>query len=196
MDVVTAARLSATFPYISPICRSRKNIPDKNYHVADGGYFDNSGFVTAEEWLDEWLKTENNLNIKRVLVLQINAFPESTSTEKVQDKGGWFMATIGPLLAMFKVRDTVLATRTAKEALLLKERWKNQVDICYFPIFFPSESEAPQFYKNGQYRPPLSWKLTDKEKKAIQDGWEAIKEGEAIQKIKALWHETWKMPTD
>ncbi|MCC5666547.1 hypothetical protein LC653_22190 [Nostoc sp. CHAB 5784] len=197
MNVVTAARLSATFPYVSPICRSSVNIPNQNYHVADGGYFDNSGFVTAAEWLDEQL---NNLNIKRVLILQINPFPKSASTENVQGNGGWFMATIGPLLAMFKVRDPILASRNAKEADLLAKKWENKVDIQYFPIFFPSESEIPpefavsEFYKDGRYRPPLSWKLTDREKQAIQDGWEAIKTGENIQKIKQLWHETWNMP--
>ncbi|MEH2135687.1 hypothetical protein [Nostoc sp.] len=196
MNVVTAARLSATFPYVSPICRNSINIPDRNYHVADGGYFDNSGFVTAAEWLDEqlneWLP-ENSLNIKRVLILQINAFPESPSTEKVQGDGGWFMATIGPLLATFKVRDSVLASRNAKEAELLAQKWQNKVDIQYFPIFFPSASDAPEFYKDGQYQPPLSWRLTDKEKKAIKDGWTAIKTGKTIKKIKHLWYETWNM---
>ncbi|MEH2151486.1 patatin-like phospholipase family protein [Nostoc sp.] len=204
MNVVTAARLSATFPYVSPICRSSVNIPNQNYHVADGGYFDNSGFVTAAEWLDEqlneWSKTENSLNVKRVLILQINPFPKSASTENVQGNGGWFMATIGPLLAMFKVRDPVLASRNAKEADLLAKKWENKVDIQYFPIFFPSESEIPpefavsEFYKDGRYRPPLSWKLTDREKQAIQDGWAAIKTGKNIQKIKQLWHKTWNMP--
>ena len=202
MNVVTAARLSATFPYVSPICRSSIDIKDKNYHVADGGYFDNSGFVTAVEWLDEWLKPEKNLNIKRVLILQINAFPKSPSSEKVQGSGGWFMATVGPLLAMFKVRDPVLAARNAKEAELLIKRWKNQlekenqVNIQYFPIFFPSKSEAPEFYKDGQYQPPLSWKLTDEEKEAIQRGWKAIevRRGGTIQKIRELWHGDWNMP--
>ncbi|MEH2071387.1 MAG: hypothetical protein V7K47_25090 [Nostoc sp.] len=205
MNVVTAARLSATFPYVSPICRSNINIKDKNYHVADGGYFDNSGFITAAEWLDEhlneWLKSENksenqphnSLNIKRVLILQINPFPESPSTEKVRGDGGWFMATIGPLLAVFKVRDSVLASRNAQEAEFLAAKWQNKVDIQYFPIFFPSSSDIAAFYKNGRYQPPLSWKLTDREKQAIKDGWTVIKTRETIQKIKQLWHETWNM---
>jgi hypothetical protein len=97
---------------------------------------------------------------------------------------------------MFKVRDPVLAARNATDAELLTKRWEKQVDIRYFPIFFPSEAEAPEFYKNGQYRPPLSWRLTDNEKQAIQDGWSAIKNQVNIQKIKELWHETWKMPKD
>lgn len=205
MNVVTAARLSATFPYVSPICRSDKDIPNKNYHIADGGYFDNSGFVTAAEWLNEWLKPEKNLNIKRVLVLQINAFPEFPAKDQAQGNGGWFMAIVGPLLAMFKVRDPVLADRNTTEANLLIKRWerwkdeiekKHQVDIQYFPIFFPSKKDAPEFYKNNRYQPPLSWRLTDQEKQDIQDGWNAITQKPNIQAIKKLWQETWNMPKD
>jgi len=202
ISVVTAARLSSTFPYVSPICRSNQNLPGKNYHIADGGYFDNSGFVTIGEWLDEWLKPEKELNIQRVLVLQINAFPEASYSENATGNGGWFMATVGPLLTIFKVRDPILATRNATEAELLKNRWegwktqldkKHGVDIQYFSIFFPSEKDAPKFYKNSQYQPPLSWRLTDEEKQAIKDGWDAIKKGDKIQAIKKLWRETWNM---
>jgi hypothetical protein len=210
MNVVTAARLSATFPYVSPICcNDRKELADQKYHFADGGYFDNSGFVTAAEWLDErlkeWQKPEKlniKLNIKRVLILQINPFPQSPSNEQVKGSGGWFMATLGPLLAMFKVRDPVLASRNAKEADLLAKRWQNQVEIQYLPIFFPSDMEIrsvcakSNLYKDGRYQPPLSWKLTDREKKAIKDGWTAIKTGETIRTIKQLWHNTWNMPKD
>ena len=206
MSVVTAARLSATFPYVSPICQNDRGIPGKNFHVADGGYFDNSGFVTATEWLDQLLsRSQQPLGIKRVMILQLNAFPEAPSTEAVQGSQGWFMATIGPLLAMFKVRDPVLASRNATEAALLKDRWKGQVDIQYFPIFFPSSDEVLEklelFNDKGQYRPPLSWRLTDGEKLAIQEAWKAIaKEGtsiksaKVIQNIRKQWHETWKMP--
>ncbi|MEH2116249.1 hypothetical protein [Nostoc sp.] len=48
--------------------------------------------------------------------------------------------------------------------------------------YFPSASDAPEFYKTGQYRPPLSWRLTDKEKKAIKEGWTAIITGKTIKK--------------
>src|SRR6185503_17725976 len=55
MDVVTAARLSATFPYVTPISRPRVvgegdfELPE--VAVADGGYFDNAGIMTASEWI-------------------------------------------------------------------------------------------------------------------------------------------------
>jgi Patatin-like phospholipase len=193
IDVVTAARLSAAFPYVSPICRNNKDL-DQNHHVADGGYFDNSGFVTAVEWLNEWLDPQKNLKIERVLILQINAFPKPSSSNKVNGNRGFFMATVGPLLTLFKVRDPILTSRNCTEIELLQKRWEKQTDIQYFSIYFPSQSEAPEFYsQEGQYRPPLSWKLTSKEKQAIKEGWKTIKNQAQIQELKTLWRDDWGM---
>jgi hypothetical protein len=204
INVVTAARLSATFPYVSPICRNSQPAQPlaRNYHVADGGYFDNSGFATALEWLNEWLEPKKGLNIKRVLILQINAFPEEPPSKTVTGKAGWFMATLGPLKALYKVRDPILAARNATAAETLKQVWQQKhIEIQHFSIFFPSKSEAPSFYKNNQYQPPLSWKLTDKEKQSIKAGWQAYayndsgKPQSIVGEIKKLWHQTWQMPT-
>lgn len=204
IDIVTGARLSATFPYISPICRDDRKMA--NYHVADGGYFDNSGFVTALEWLEELLREkptkegeEPTVKIKRVLILQINPFPKDTETTQAQEqhtestqpkkeKGrGLFMATIGPLLGLFKVREPILNSRNLTEVELLQEWQKAReecqqkgVDIEYFPIFFPEE---------GEYNPPLSWKLTQKEKEAIKKGWEQIKDNGKVKQLKDLWEQ-------
>lgn len=207
MNVVTAARLSATFLYVSPIARYRIEGNTKNnlpvYHIADGGYFDNSGFVTLGEWLNEWLAPEKNLNIKRVFVLQINPFPQAPPQDRVDSKAGWFMATLGPLLTAFKVRDPVLTARNATEVEILRKQWeneKNTVKIEYFPIFFPPAkemekvkecygSQSDSFYKKNRYAPPLSWKLTTKEKKAIQCAWDIVKDqptGE-VQRLRQLW---------
>lgn len=184
IDVVTAARLSATFSYVSPISRYVGENPQGNYHIADGGYFDNSGMVTMVEWLNEWLDPQKGLNIKRVLLLEINAFPESTPS-KSKIEGGWFQAIIGPLLTLFSVRDTTQLSRVSTEVELLQKRWANQVKIAYCPIFFPKNG------KNGEYKPPLSWTLTEKQKQNIKNGWCGIKE-EIGKQIGKQIGEEWK----
>ncbi|MGL5794018.1 MAG: hypothetical protein ACRC06_06310, partial [Waterburya sp.] len=202
LNVVTAARLSATFPYVSPICRDDRQIK-KNYHGADGGYFDNSGFVTAVEWLMELLKTNNqDHKLKNVLILQINPFPESSLAPQAKKNSGLFMATLGSLLAIFKVRDPISQARNYAEVELLQQKWQSinqtcqeqRIDIQYFPIFFPSQEQASEFYnQQGEYRPPLSWKLTQKEKNALKHGWQAIKNSKQITELKQLWREKWQM---
>jgi hypothetical protein len=46
-----AARLSATFPYISPMPRVPRTVAERAYHFGDGGYFDNDGTSSAIEFL-------------------------------------------------------------------------------------------------------------------------------------------------
>jgi hypothetical protein len=58
INVSTAALLSATFPYVTPI--TRNSVEPKNkpiFHVADGGFFDNFGIVTAIDWLNVIIHT-------------------------------------------------------------------------------------------------------------------------------------------
>jgi hypothetical protein len=234
--VVTAARLSATFPYVSPICRDDQNI-QTNHHMADGGYFDNSGFVTAVEWLTDVIKKTASTNqIKRVLILQINPFPKEPLPPATETNRGLSMAILGPLLTLFKVRDPILNARNFTEVELLQQKWKSVSQICeeqaidiqYFPIFFPSqkgvtnydyyllkiakflnenyskllsiyflsliEQNLKEFYnQQGEYRPPLSWKLTQKGKKAIERGWKFIAKRKDIQDLKHLWKRKWGM---
>lgn len=178
VDIVTAARLSATFSYVSPISRYFGKNSKGNYHIADGGYFDNSGMVTMVEWLNEWLEPEKGLNIKRVLLLQINAFPKPETSKNESGGGGWWQAVIGPLLTLFSVRDTTQLSRVSTEVELLQQRWKNQVEIAYYPIFFPAG-----------YQLPLSWKLTQEQKQNIKKGWCDVKKqiGEQIREEWEKW---------
>jgi hypothetical protein len=186
LNVVTAARLSATFPYVSPIARNKdknyQNGKEMNYHIADGGYFDNSGVVTTVEWLDKWLDSiDKDFNLKNVLILQINAFPESQPQNESKADNGWWMTTIGPLLTLYSVRDTTQISRTATTIDFLKDKWEPKVDgehkvhIEHISIPFPSLLKSdPQ---------PLSWKLSKKQKTQIKKGWDDIKD-EVVKNIK------------
>jgi hypothetical protein len=156
IDIVTAARLSATFSYISPICRGQvvdldgkksnsQNVP--NYHMADGGYFDNSGIFTMVEWLDKWLDKFNDPSLdpgfQKVIFLEINAFPKP-QRKLPKDGGGWAMAILGPLKAIFSVRNSTLDSRNSVEIELIQEKEKSQkrqIEISHIPIFFPSSEE-------------------------------------------------------
>ena len=96
--MTTAARLSATFPLISPTARPGPSRDAKapgyslpgpdfwplfprggNYlHAVDGGYYENSGIIGAVEWLDDAfteMVRRNEPLPKQVLFLELNAFP-------------------------------------------------------------------------------------------------------------------------
>jgi len=214
LNVATAARLSASFPYVSPLACDNQNI--ESYHVADGGYFDNSGFVTGVESFYQLIsqnetKQEPNNQIKRVLFLQINPFPDNATKPKKYPN--LLMTILGPLLTLYKVRDPILKSRNAIEVDLIQQ-WEqisqnHSIDFHYYSISFPSQEDLKRwrsqkgssyqkedteiYNKKGEYEPPLSWKLTQRQKDEIKEAWEAIQHSKPIQDIKKLWKEDWNM---
>lgn len=186
IDVTTAARLSATFPYVSPMARNDINnklidssdneIKNKegktiiqNYHMADGGYFDNAGAFTALEWLDRLLEKDNDvLKIKKVVLIQINAFPEDIlKTHEIGEKG-FLTVGIGPFTALNGVRNSTQIARNIEAVKLIKNRWeKEEIKIQDFAFTFPEKNE-----QGKEYNQPLSWRLTKPQKNNLKDAWE------------------------
>jgi hypothetical protein len=103
--ISTAARLSATFPFVTPT--GRPNMQNQNtktsprsaasippcgggdQHLVDGGYYENSGLVGAIEWIDDALtdlsnpgKNPKHYPLPRdILLLIIDAFEKPTDPE-------------------------------------------------------------------------------------------------------------------
>ena len=175
LDVTTAARLSATFPYVTPTARAlpsglaRRAYLARNLdavpgcHVADGGYFDNFGVFTGTEWLD-YVLADASLQIDRVLFLEIHAFPDPTEAPEVsyRNSPGWLMTLLGPLLTLANVRTSSQSARNLVEVAGLHARWPD-VEIEHVVVSFPQ----------GE-KPPLSWKLTQQEKQEVQAAWQQL----------------------
>ncbi|ODH00941.1 hypothetical protein A4S05_31235 [Nostoc sp. KVJ20] len=199
IDVTTAARLSATFPYISPVCRPSQETK-WNYHIGDGGYFDNFGIGTSVDLLDNLLESERCNQIKKVILIQINAFPDNENVKEEKGAPGWQMEVIGSLLALLNVRSSTQNEGNALNIKLLTDKYKcgykddeqeklqqflkdkscqKGVEIMHIPIKFPSDTTNP----------PLSWQLTQEQKKDIQNAWEDWKEtnSDVIVKLKNIF---------
>jgi hypothetical protein len=169
IKVVTAARLSATFPYISPIAQARYNGEplEPTLHLADGGYYDNFGVMSVVEWLDDVLPyAKNELGLERVLVVQIRSEkkPETQTTQR-----GWIYAAIGPAVTFWQVRNTSQISRNDLEIELMQSRWADD-GVAIKPVVFALGGAGP-----------LSWQLSATEKMKIHDAWEC-REGAAVSK--------------
>ncbi len=123
IDVTTAARLSATFPYVSPVCRPSQETR-WNYHIGDGGYFDNFGIGTSVELLDNLLESKQCNQIKKVIFIQINAFPDDENLQEEKGAPGWQMEVIGSLLALLNVRSSTQNEGNALNIKLLTDKYK------------------------------------------------------------------------
>lgn len=209
--VTTAARLSASFPYVSPMPRnyidsqgdkqknekdnkfqdSNNNLILQNYHIADGGYFDNGGTFTAIQWLNSMLEStvnenHNLFNIKKVILIDINAFPEDPLPFQENGDPGFLNVGLGAGKALNGVRDATQIARNLQAIDLLKNRWKSEnITIANFVISFPLNNTAGK-----SYHQPLSWRLTKVQKDNLRQAWETdptiIK---TVQHIKDFWNQ-------
>jgi hypothetical protein len=168
IPVVRVARLSATFPFVTPAARPSK--ADHEPHMMDGGFYDNYGMATLTEWIDQALeeqtrrKTSAPEQVKRVLVLQINGFPPAKfdPPKPPAGRGGWLLQLIDPIRILVSVRTAGQVSHRDVELALLQDKWRARgVHIDH--VNFELEKEDA----------PLSWHLMPKQKAAIADAWDS-----------------------
>jgi hypothetical protein len=198
IKAVTAARLSATFPYVSPTSRSEIKGIKRNYHIVDGGYFDNSGVVTAIDWLDdniEIFRAEDKVNVKRLVFLEIEAFESQRFNKDVKGRGGLSIALLAPITTLLKVKTASLVVRNLQEVKLLIEKYRSKLDEPNTDVAKSNVQYVKIEFPTSKYAQPLSWKLTASEKFALEKAWQDIKQNSPeLKNLKQLWHEVWKFP--
>jgi hypothetical protein len=170
--VSTAVRLSATFPFVSPICRPEWSPaaawPESAaYHFADGGYVDNEGMITVIEWLWDLLDPTyvGWPPFDRVLLVRLMPFPSSGVAAAGLDRG-WFYATLGPIDAIANVRTASQQERNALAVRLFTEAAERRGVTV--------RSAVLRYEMPGAAEPPLSWMLTDPQKAAVDQAWRRI----------------------
>ncbi|HEX4166808.1 MAG TPA: patatin-like phospholipase family protein, partial [Bryobacteraceae bacterium] len=99
--VNTAARLSASFPYVAPAARSNlRSASTGDFHFVDGGYYDNFGIDALIGWIASAYQNDPALRkaVPDLLVLQIRHFnPDALSPGR---KAGWGFQIVAPLVAL------------------------------------------------------------------------------------------------
>jgi len=135
--VATAARLSATYPYVSPATRPYYDgaspvFPNRpadydHLHAVDGGYFDNSGLCAVTEWLNKVLEEKVAAHgqpsaREQILVLEIRGFPEGLVTQFKTNRG-WFYQLYAPLSTLLGVWTSGQAATNVIEFDLLQKYW-------------------------------------------------------------------------
>ena len=176
VPVVRAARLSATFPFVTPAARplNANHVP----HMMDGGFYDNYGMATLTEWLDQAL-TEQQKNsapgsepVKRVLILQINGFPPANfdPPKPPPGSGGWISQLLDPVQILANVRTAGQVSHRDVELKLLTDKWQ-ALGIHIENVDFELQRENA----------PLSWHLMPTQIADIAGAWTADKEVRAAR---------------
>lgn len=186
MRAVTAARLSATFPYVTPVARARIRRDDSRYeggrridlgdderlartppwHVGDGGYFDNPGSVAVFRYIEaiRELDARRGAHGRRpILFIQITPFPAAPERVPPEEGQGWQASLLGPLQGMLSVRTSSQLARSDLELSMLEAIR----DDCFEAVEF-----RPPYIRN-RADPPLSWELSQADRQRLRDDWAA-----------------------
>jgi len=163
-----------------------------NVHLADGGYYDNSGVAALVQWLHNGLSDLADRNPtrlpKQILVIRINAFP-AAEQGYVKEHRGTFFQFWAPLLTMNTFRGAAHACSADRELQLLRERWSGEVlarqkgqhrdGVTIETVDFTFSPSATC----KKRRPPLSWHLRIEEQAEITNAWNEIRTGAQVQKV-------------
>ncbi|WP_224360865.1 patatin-like phospholipase family protein [Hyalangium versicolor] len=159
LRVATAARMSASFPYVSPAGQLPTVPPVR---VVDAGYYDNYGVDLLALWIQEhraWLRECTS----GVLLIQIRDQLENGWRTKVGLKKQptfWARVVAGftsPPEAVLSARNASMSFRN-DELLELLQREFNEADSCFFTtVAFELNQPAP-----------LSWALSSEDEELIE----------------------------
>lgn len=168
----TAARMSAAFVYVSP--EARPDIPPDRAHLGDGGYFDNSGVFILSEWLKVAVGGAAPRS-KRILILQLDAFPNSKPTDTETLKK-WYYQLSSPINTMLNVRSEgqIVRDKAIGEDL---QRILNGAgfDTTWMLVrYTPPAANEMTDGVGCPLDPPLSWHLTPKEQRCIDTEWDKV----------------------
>ncbi|MEL7363821.1 MAG: patatin-like phospholipase family protein, partial [Bacteroidota bacterium] len=177
LRLFTAARLSATFPWVGPPARA--TYPDsverqdpltyEGHHFIDGGYHENYGISGALDFLEPVLQARladstDALTFDRVLLIQIRNQPTVPSGETSStDEFG--TALIGPGVGALANTFQGAAMRNDAQVHRFLARWNAALEgtaVVRTVVFEPRDPEHPS---------PLSWHLTASQQAAVDAQW-------------------------
>jgi hypothetical protein len=171
----TAARLSASFPYVTPVAtgfcsdgRQCPEAPTPRTYLCDGGYYDNFGVWSAVNWLQAVLDDQQRRKrFKKIVILEIWSAPF--------DKPGNLPPVnqlIAPASAILSVRTASQLARNQAEIGLLQNQYPDLIEHIIFEVPEPG---------------PLSWMLSDRQKDQIKTDWTNALSTDAMKQMTAIF---------
>ena len=170
--VTTAARLSASFPYVAPAARSNlRGVREADYHYVDGGYYDNFGIDSLIGWLGEAVNAPDAgpgvKGMSDILILTIRHFNAGEAPKGALH--GWGFQPIAPVAGLLSMWNAAPAQRDDNEFRLFAAQLREASPGRRVWIV-----NVPYNGTGDCARAPLSWKLSASQKACIDAAWKAV----------------------
>jgi hypothetical protein len=157
--VSTAARLSASFPYVAPAARSNGHPLAPDYHIVDGGYYDNFGIRSALDWLTE--ARMEGAKPKNIALVEIRWGDPSDAGGSIQ---GWSYQASAPLSGILNVRSKGQLRDDDVSMQAFQEIWNGVGTVDRFVFAYKGAGACGN--------QPLSWKFTKTQSACIATSWD------------------------
>lgn len=161
---LTALRMNATFPYITPNISLPSNPPMK---IMDSGISDNFGIGDAIRFLyvfNDWISE----NTSGVIFLSIRDSPKDKEIED-NSNDSLFDKIFVPISSLYKNFDNIQDFNNDRQIEFAQKWFKGNIvklDIQYFAESINEEGKG-ELNKDENTRASLSWRLTSREKDNI-----------------------------
>lgn len=193
IPVQTAARLSATFPYVTPVARmnidndneipaSVKDCTVTKYHLADGGFFDNWGIATSLDYIKSRYLAKSSDQAEKLLLIEIRTNSSADQPKPV------IPGLLAPIKTMLNVRTSSQVNRNndAMEMLQALTSLDEEKRISLTNVVF-SLSPPLSISEEETLESPLSWHLSLDEKNAIRNALNSQQNDQSLQQVKAFF---------
>jgi predicted acylesterase/phospholipase RssA len=157
--VSTAARLSASFPYVAPAARSNAHPLAPDYHVVDGGYYDNFGIRSALDWLVE-AGPESLPKGSKIALVEIRWGDPLDAGGSIQ---GWNYQASAPIAGVLNVRSQGQLRDDDVAVAAFQRSWKDVAQTERFVFAYQGTSPCD--------RQPWSWKFTQAQSDCVEATW-------------------------
>lgn len=169
IELVTAARMSATFPFVTPISAAEaRGLPP--VYLADGGYVDNSGSLALASFLDALMpamRAEEGCPDQVVLIRIRNAGPQAEAANVPERRSDRQKALYGPISTLIQVRS---AQQKVRDRDLLRPA-SGELDRYGRPrTMDPVETLSIDLTE----RIPLSWNLSIDSSGRMERAWQEL----------------------
>jgi hypothetical protein len=177
ISLATAARLSATFPYVSSGTRIPSEYTQYAHHFLDGGYYDNDGTASVIEFLKSALGTsqpaakpeDQKLKILLIEIRDDDGTSVVTNQDDLASQNGsgqskppkpWTTLSQldGPLIGLWNAGHESISRRNRRELCLLETAYEGSLVIHHVVFTIPKEKDKIS---------SLSWNLTTRQRNSI-----------------------------
>jgi hypothetical protein len=169
VSMLTAARLSAAFPFVSAAARPATDDPAA-FHVTDGGYWDNSGIVAAIEWLDAVGPTVP----ERVVFIEVRS--STRRSDHTPENPSWLLQLTAPLRTLIGVRYDGQPFRNEWALDNYARLWRQRYGTPFDRVVFNLGDEAL----------PLTWNLGQAAPARFSAAWDRSDVQAEVARLKAL----------